>query len=176
MTLQDRDKRALIFLAVAAPVLVMVYLTTGDEEQPVTAAPANSPAVAERRLERTSHLAAQVPGKEDTLKGIQAELAQREKGLIQADTAPQAQAQLLQILRRVAAAQTPPLEIRPGEIGQAKVFGDDYGEVSMAVAVDCQIEQLVNLLADLTAQPEILVTSEIGKGTTFRFTLPQSLK
>jgi hypothetical protein len=40
-------------------------------------------------------------------------------------------------------------------------MGDNYGEVSVAVSFECQIEKLVNFLADLTAQPELLATSEI---------------
>jgi hypothetical protein len=54
--------------------------------------------------------------------------------------------------------------VRANEIGQAKAFGDDYGEVSVSVSFECGIEQLVNLLADLGAQPELLATNEIRIG------------
>ena len=42
------------------------------------------------------------PAKQEVLQRVSADLAEREKGLIQADTAAQAQAQLLQILRKIA--------------------------------------------------------------------------
>ena len=102
--------------------------------------------------------------KQAVLKQAQADLGVREKGLLVADTAAQAQAQLFQILRRVGRAQGPPIEVRATEIGQARMFGDDYGEVSVAVSFECGIEQMVNLLADLGAQPELLATSEIRVG------------
>jgi hypothetical protein len=101
---------------------------------------------------------------EAALKAAQADLAAREKGLLQADTAPQAQAQLFQILRRVGRSLPQPVEIRANEIGQAKSFGDDYGEVSVSVSFECGIEQLVNFLAELGAQPELLATSDLRLG------------
>jgi hypothetical protein len=92
---------------------------------------------------------------------IARELAAREQGLIQADTPAQAQAQLLQIFRRVASRQAPPIEIKTVEMGQIRPLGADYGELTVPVTFDCRIEQLLNLLADLTAQPEIVATSDL---------------
>ena len=65
---------------------------------------------AEKLLTNLRNQAATVPGKEAVLKQVSTELVQREKGLIKGDTAAQAQAQLVQILRQVAKNQTPPLE------------------------------------------------------------------
>ncbi len=90
-----------------------------------------------------------------------AELATREKGVIQADTLAQAQAQLVQIVRRLTSAQTPPIEVRSVEIGQARPLGEQYGEIWVPMSFECRIEQLVNLLADMTAQPELIATSEL---------------
>jgi hypothetical protein len=85
----------------------------------------------------------------------------REKGLIRGDTAAQAQAQLVQILREVAKNQSPPLDVRAVELGPVRTFGDAYGEVSVSVTLDCRIDQLVNYMAFLSAQPEIFATDEI---------------
>jgi hypothetical protein len=38
---------------------------------------------------------------------------------------------------------------------------EHYGEARVTVTFDCTIEQLVNLMADLTAQPPAIVTDEI---------------
>ena len=73
-----------------------------------------------------------------------AELAAREKGVIQADTLAQAQAQLVQIVRRLTNAQRPPIEIRSVEIGQARLLGEQYGEIWVPMSFECRIEQLVN--------------------------------
>ncbi|RPI16664.1 MAG: hypothetical protein EHM65_03490, partial [Acidobacteriales bacterium] len=122
---------------------------------PVPAAP-DSIATAAKRLARTRQLESVLPAREKTLKTLAAELAQREKGMIQAETLAQAQAQLTQIVQRLAAAQGPPIEIRSVEVAQVRLLGDDYGEISIPMTFDCRIEQLVNLMAELTAQPEVL--------------------
>jgi hypothetical protein len=165
MTVEDRNRRALIALAVLAPLILAYYFISSDESAaPVVAAVDNIPA-AEKRLNRLRELAGSVPGKEQILAQVSAELSQREKGLIQADTAAQAQAQLLQILRKVARSQNPPVDLRNTEMGQAKPFGKDYGEVAVSANFDCGIEQLLNLLADITAQNEAIGTSELRVGS-----------
>jgi hypothetical protein len=166
MRLQTRDKRALLLLAVCAIVFVIFWSFSGSSEQPVVVASAvDSVPLAEKRLERIRSAAAAVPGRENLLKQVSAELATRETGIIQADTASQAQAQLVQVLRRVAKAQMPPLDIRSVEIGQLKALGNDYGEAMVTVSIDCHIDELVNLLAALTQQKELIATSEIRIGT-----------
>jgi hypothetical protein len=163
MTLQKRDKNALMILAVAVMlILIMRFGFNGGGATKVVSA-SDSIGAAERRLAHARQLASSVPGKQENLKRVSAELAQREKGLIQAATAPQAQAQVLEIVRRLAKSQA--LEIKTGEIGQVRPLGVAYGEVVVPMSFDCRIEQLVNLLADLTAQPEILASSEIRIST-----------
>jgi len=128
------------------------------------ATPVESVDRVEKGLANLRVRAAQLPAKEVVLKQANAELAEREKGLISGDTADQAQAQLLQVLRRVAKAQTPPLEIRQVELGQPRSYGNAYGEVTVSVTVDCRIEELINLLATLSSQPETIATDEIRFG------------
>ena len=169
MTLQDRDKRALVFLGVALVLALVYWLATRN---PSTNAPAKSAAVAvdtidraEKRLAVLRATAATLDGKETVLKQASAELAAREKGLIPGDTAEQAQAQLLQVIRRVARQQTPPLEVRQVELAQPRTYGDAYGQVTVSATIDCRIEELVNLMASLSEQPEIVATDEIRIGT-----------
>lgn len=164
MTLQQRDKRALILLGAAGLVAAVVHFWPAGNGGARIIAPPDEVAAAEKRLERMRQIAATVPGKEEAYKKLNADLAAREKGLIQADTPAQAQAQLLQILRRVGKAQPQPVDVRGNEMGPVKAFGDAYAEVSVAVTVDCRIDQLVNLLADITAQPELIATTDIRIG------------
>ncbi len=164
MTITDRDRKALQLLAGALVLLGVAYFWPDGSAVESGPLAADSPALVEQRLERVRRLMLQVPDKEAALKAAQADLAAREKGLLQADTAPQAQAQLFQILRRVGRSLPQPVEIRANEIGQAKSFGDDYGEVSVSVSLECGIEQLVNFLAELGAQPELLATTDLRLG------------
>lgn len=165
MTLQERDKRALIVLG-AALVLALVYWVAGSAPSTSTkvAAPVESIDRVERGLSNLRERAAMLPAKEALLKQANGELAEREKALIPGDTAEQAQAQLLQVLRRAAKAQNPPLEIRQVELAQPRSYGNAYGQVTLSATIDCRIEELVNLLATLTAQPEAVATDEIRFG------------
>ncbi len=124
-------------------------------------APVNSIAVAEKRLAKLRQRAAAQSGAEKLVKEVSATLAEREKGIIRVATAAQAKAQLIQILRRVASAQAPPIELKATEMGGLQELGQHYGEVTVPAVFECRIEQLLNLLADLDAQPEVLATNEL---------------
>ena len=163
MTLQRNDRRALGILA-GVVVIFGVYELWPESSTPVVvAAPAalTSVPVAEHRLAQLRETAATVPGKEEALKRVAAELAVREKGLIAADTKDQAQAQLIQIVRKLGRAETPPIEIRSTELGGGRPLGDAYGAVDLAVQIECRIDQLINLLAALAAQPELISTTDL---------------
>ena len=71
-----------------------------------------------------------------------------------------AQEKLLEIVRRLAKAPASALDIRSQELGQPKPYMD-FGQVSVTVSTTCRIDQLVNFLSDLTAQPESLGTEEL---------------
>ena len=163
MTLQDRDKRALLILAVVLPIAVLIYWTSGSSSgsSVKVVAPSETVGRDEKRISVLRTALATVDGKEAVLKQVSTELADREKGLIPGDTAEQAQAQLLQIMRRLAKAQFPPLDIRQSELGQPRSYGESYARVTVSVSLDCRIDELVNLLAALSAQPEIIATDEI---------------
>ncbi len=118
MKLSDRDRRALVLLAAAVAVaLIAHFALPGEAPAPVVAATGDIP-TAEKRLERLRQAAASVPGKKAVLKTVTAELAQREKAVIQAETGAQAQARVLEIVRRAAKALPSPIEIRAIELGQ----------------------------------------------------------
>jgi hypothetical protein len=162
MTLPSRDRRALALLGVSA-LLALAYRFWPSSAAPVTiVAPAGDPiTIAEKRLAKLRETAATVPAKEDIFKKVSADLAAREKGLIAANTAAQAQAQLIQIIRRLGASEMPPVEIRATELGGVRALGDDYSEAVVSVQIDCRIDQLVNILAALPSQPELVTTSDL---------------
>jgi len=166
MTLQDRDRRALLILGAALIVGAVLYFTSGSLSTGGGAKVAAVESVerSEKRLANLRRQAATLDAKETLLKQVSLELADREKALISGDTAEQAQAQLLQVLKRVAAAQAPPLEIGQVELARPRTFGDAYGEVAVSVTVTCRIDELVNFLTALSAQPELTATEDIRFG------------
>jgi hypothetical protein len=165
MNLTQRDKRALALLGAAVAVIILYRAADrATSNSSAVLAAADTVGAAEKRLTRLRQMASLVPGKEEALKRVQGELALREKGILAADTPQQAQAQMLQILRRVMKAQTPPIDIGSTEIGPVRQLDDQYGEVLVAVSLVCRIEDLVNLLTDLTKQPELIATSDLRIG------------
>jgi len=157
--LTSRDRRALALLAVCAIVFTAVYFWP-EESAPVVG-PSSSVEQMEQRILRMRRMAASAPVREELLKKAQEELARREKGMIRAETPAQAQAQMLEIVRRVAKSQPETFQMRGTEFGAPRPLGDAYGEVVMTVIIESPIEQLITFLADVSNQPELLSVNEI---------------
>ena len=151
-------KTATLWIAGVAVILILRFFVLADRSPDVVAASESAP-VAEKRLERLRQIAATVPGKEVLMKQATTELESREKGMLKAETSAQAQAQLQELLHNAGAANG--IDIRGSEEMRIKPFGNDYGEASVTVRFTCLIEQLVNLLASLANQPELLSTNQI---------------
>ena len=160
--MKPRDRRALAWLAVSALLGLVIHFWPANDNAATVVAPVGDPVtLAETRLARLRDAAATVPAKEAVFKKVSTDLALREKGIISADTAAQAQAQVIQIVRRLAAAENPPIDIRSTELTPVHPFGDSYGEASVAVQIECRIDQLVNLLAALQTEPQVVATNDL---------------
>jgi hypothetical protein len=155
------DTRLLIVLGVMVVAVVIRFATYSGDSGPKVVAAVDTIPAAEARLQKLREQAATVGKKEGMLKQAAAELQAREKGLIQTDTAAQAQAMLLDTIRRLAAQNG--IDARGADqFTEAKPLGDSYSVVSVSVTFSCAIEQLVNFLAMLDGQPEIIATNEIN--------------
>jgi hypothetical protein len=161
--MSDREKRALILLVPAVLIIVVVRFGFLGDKKPIAAPSDETIAQAEKRLAKLREVAATVPAKQQSLAQVDADLTAREKAIMQEDTAPEAQAHLLVLARKVAAAEG--IDIRGGEFGPAKVFGSDYGEVSASVSFTCPIEKFVNFMAGLSHEPELIGPSEVRINT-----------
>ena len=160
MDISPRERRMLSWLLVSTVVSGPLYfwLTSGSSTTAVVG-PTDSAALAEKKLAKLRESGATVPQKEEILKSVSAELAKREAGLIQADTAAQAGAALLEILTKLCASQQ--INIKQPELLPIVPLGDSYGEAVVAVNIECHLEQLINLLADISAQPQVLTTTDL---------------
>jgi predicted Zn-dependent protease len=151
-------KTAILWISAIAVILIFRFVVLADRSPAVVAASESAP-MAEKRLARLRQIAATVPGKEALMKQASGELESREKGMLKAETSAQAQAQLQELLHKVGAANG--IDIRGIEDMRVKLLGADYGEASVTVRFNCLIEQLVNLLAALATQPELISTNQI---------------
>ena len=163
MKFGDLNRRTVVLIGVAV-LLAAIYVSSSSSSKIPAVVSAVKPMTipeAKLQLARMRQSVARVPGKDEVLKQAALELASREKGLIEADTANQAQEQVLQIIRKIAAAQSPAVEVKSVELGAPRPFGDSYGEVTIAANFECHIEQLVQMLADLSSRPELVATSDL---------------
>ena len=104
MTISESDRRALkilaVTLAVSVPYFVYQLMPASTVSTPSTAA-TESVDMAEQRLARLRDIAASSSAKQDILKRVSGELAQREAGLVRAETGQQAEAQIVTRVREV---------------------------------------------------------------------------
>jgi hypothetical protein len=155
------DKRLLYVMGVLVVSVALRYTVFSGDSRPVSpVAPVTTVPVAEKRLEKLREQASTVASKEAILKSVRADLALRDKGIIKADTAAQAQAHLLDTIHRIAGNNG--FDARGADqFSEVKPLGSDYGVVSVTESFTCGIDQLVNFLSILANEPEILATSDI---------------
>lgn len=159
MTVGNLDKRTGFGLLAGVAVILILRLVVmgGDSGGPVS--PTESIAQTEKRLQHVRQVAATVPGKEVVMKQAAASLDTLEKGIFKADTEPQARAQILEMVDNVAKANG--VQTRGLDEYHSKPVSNDYGEVTVSVSFACDIVQLVNFLAGLASQDQILATNDI---------------
>jgi len=153
------DRKYAVFLAVSVVLFGVLKFGSSSGGGTMVVAATDSIPLAEKRLEKLRQAAATVPAKEQILKQAQAELAAREGGLLRGDTKAQAQAQLMELVQGVAKANG--IETKGVERWTEAPIDTDFGEVGVEVTFVCGIEQLVNLLAALADQPQILATNQV---------------
>jgi hypothetical protein len=159
MTTGTLDRRTLLVLAGGVSLILVLRFVVMADKRPQAVAAYDSVPLAETRLAKLRATVATVPGKEKVAKQAAAELATRENGMIRADTAAQAQAQLLEIIRRVG--KDDGIDVRGAEEMKIRPLAGDYGEAVVAVSFTCRIEQFINFMTDLANRPELLATSDI---------------
>jgi hypothetical protein len=158
MTISARDRKLLgIWVVLLAAGYWFLRPGAAASVIPASATP-ESVDMAEQRLAHLRDIAATAPGKQEILKKVSDELALREQGLIRADTLPQAQAQMLAVLRELASLET--IEIRSMEMAAVEPFGDVYGLAPVRVQFESSMAQLVNLMAGLAARPQLMATRD----------------
>jgi hypothetical protein len=159
MTPGKLDRRTALMLGGGVALVLVLRFVVLADRRPTVVAASDSVPLAEKRLAKLRELGATVPGKEKVAQQVSSELAAREKGMILTATAAQAQAQLLEIIRRTGKDEG--IDVRGAEEMKVAPLAADYGEVTVAVSFTCRIDQFVNFVADLANRPELLATNDI---------------
>jgi hypothetical protein len=160
----SRSRKIMLYGTLAsmlAGVLARYGVVGGDPGTP--AASRDTIPVARQRLELVRRKAATVPAKEAILKQVTAELQERERGIVQASTAEQARAHLMEVLHAAATANGFDSS-GASQLPEPKPLGKDreYGQVAVGQNFTCGIDQLVNFLSAIANEPEILATDTIN--------------
>jgi len=155
----DRKTAILLFGGVGAILLLRFVVMADRGPASGVIAAAESAPLAESRLKRLREFVATMPAREQQFQQANNELAAREKGILKADTGAQAEAFLQEKIRRIGEVNG--IDIRGMEDARVRPLGADYGEAMIYVRFSCRIEQLVNLLAQLANEPELLATNQI---------------
>jgi hypothetical protein len=159
MTTGTLDRRTALLLVLGVAMVLVVRFTVFSDKPASVVAASDSVPMAEKRLAKLRADVATLPGKEKVARLVLNDLAAREKGMVRADTAAQAQAQLLEIVRRTGKDEG--IDVRGAEEMRVRPLANDYGEVLVAVSFNCRIDQFVNFMADLANLPELVATSDI---------------
>jgi Tfp pilus assembly protein PilO len=152
------NRKLLVVFVVSVAAILWVRFSVLSDHPTSTVVVSETIPQAEQRLQKLRLVAATVPGKEESLKKAMAELAEREKGILQAPTEAQAQALLLETLNNLARGNG--ISTQGGDFHD-KPLSRDYGEVSVTVRFNCDIVQLINLMAALADQSQILATDDM---------------
>jgi Tfp pilus assembly protein PilO len=152
------DRKSVLTLVGGVALILAVRFGVYGDRQSSSVTSAETVPQAEQRLKNLRQAAATVPGKEERLKKASIELAEREKGILDAPTEAEAQALLLETLNNLARSNG--IATQGGDF-RDRPLSKDYGEVSVTVRFACDIVQLVNLMAALADHPRILATDEM---------------
>ncbi len=161
MTTGTLDRKTAILLVGGVAAILLLRFVVLADHGPSTNVVAASESVplAEARLRKLREIAATIPTRELQRKQAAGELQEFEKGVLKAETGAQAHALLQEKLRRLGESNG--IDIRGMEDARVRPLGKDYGEAMVFVRFSCRIEQLVNLLAQLANEPELLATNQI---------------
>ena len=155
--MSSRNIRALAFLAVG--LIVLLIFRAVESSPPAVVATAESQDVLEARLARLRQTASTVPARAAVLRAVDNQLQNREAGMLHFDTAAQAQAHLLEVIRRLATTEK--IQAVGGDLSAPVQFGANYGQVAVTVNFETTIESFVNFLADLSKEPELIAPAEM---------------
>jgi hypothetical protein len=153
------DRKYATYLIVALVLFAIFKFGGSSHNDTAVVAATDSIPLAEKRLDKLRQLAATVPAKGELEKQAKSEVDARESGLLKGDTKEQAQAELLQVLQAVAKANA--IETHGVDRYTEAVINGDYGSVGVEITFTCGIEQLINLMAALADQPQILATDDV---------------
>ena len=157
LQIQSRDRRALIILFAAGALFTITQLDFFSS----TASPLVGGSI-EGAQER--FLDAQVQARQKPLVEAESQeaakvLAEFESGLLQAESAELAEAEMRQVVGNLLVAEG--ITMRASRFGNVELEQDHFAQVPLTVDFDCRVEQFVNWMTTLSNSERLLTTRRI---------------
>lgn len=155
---QRRDRRALVVLLVAGALFAIMQL---DFFFPSTGSPLVGGSIedAEERLLNAQVNARQKPLVQTEFEEAARVLTELENGLLQAESAELAKAEMRQLVGNLLIAEG--ITMKASGFGNVKLEQDHFAQVPLTVDFDCRAEQFVNLMAAFSNNERVLGTRRI---------------
>ncbi len=158
LEIQSRDRRALAILTAAAALFVVMQL---DFFFPSTGSPFVGGSIddAEERFLDAQVQARRKPLVEAKSQEAARTLAEFESGLLRAESAELAKAEMRQVVGNLLVAEG--ITMRSSRFGNVELERDHFAQVPLTVDFDCRVEQFVNWMATLSNSERLLTTRQI---------------
>jgi hypothetical protein len=115
--------------------------------------------VVERKLEKYRAVARTAELSRAEAASVETKLQEAEKGLLASKTPALASAELQQIANQLTAAES--IDIRSNQFLPVKPVGNEYIHIPVVLQFQCRLDQLVNLLTDVSAHQKRLAVSNL---------------
>ncbi len=159
MQMKQRDKVALLGGGIAVSLFLILRFAVFPVWDSLQDARANLP-IQEKKLAKYREVAQTVSFRKGEVIGIESRLKDAEAGLLAGKSGPLASAELQDTVRQIAAKDA--IDFRSNEFMQIKPLNKDYATVPLSVQFQCHLDELVNLLNDLSANPKYLAVSRLS--------------
>jgi hypothetical protein len=153
MQIQKREKWALITCVGAVllfSLMKFVFFPTWDSLQETRE---NIP-MQEKKLGKYKEVVASVPLRTSEASKVEALLHTAERGLLESKTASLASAELQDLLKQIAMTQS--IDFRSSDFLPVKAISADYAEVPIGLQFQCKVDQLANLMRELSIHTKYL--------------------
>ena len=161
-SLSARDRRALVVLAAAAALFLLLELvmlpTVGNAGKLGASLP-----LKKKTLRKYRQMVAPASDQKKGLQGMQARLAEAEKGLLKNRTPALAAAELQELVKQLMTQHGMEMRnaaFRPVRV--LKVTGETYSVVPLSLSFECRLDQLTSFLLAVDGSRKVLALDQLS--------------
>ena len=158
MKLRKRDQLALTAAALAVVLYAIFQLALfpiWDDAQEMRA----NLSIQEKKLEKYREVARTAALRNVEVNSVEARIREADGGILSSRTAALASAELQQLVNQLTSEES--IEVRSNDFPPVKPLAAQYTQVPIGLQFQCRLDQLVNLVTDLAANPKYLTVRNL---------------